>query len=75
VILSLSHTHTLSLIQEGRTPLHLACTHGRVEVVSEVLEAGAQIEALDNVSWILWSVILKRTLSLTPLCLSISEQP
>jgi hypothetical protein len=32
------------------SPLHVACTHGAVGVVSELLAAGAQIEPRDVVS-------------------------
>jgi ankyrin repeat protein len=37
-------------IQEGMTPFHIACARGAVRVVSELLAAGAQIEARDSVS-------------------------
>jgi ankyrin repeat protein len=36
--------------QKGETSLHLACARGAVGVVSELLAAGARIEALDLVS-------------------------
>jgi hypothetical protein len=36
--------------QDGETPLHIACADGAVGVVSELLAAGAQIEARDWVS-------------------------
>jgi ankyrin repeat protein len=38
----------LSCLQNGSTPLHLACGRGRVEVVSMLLAAGASLEAQDN---------------------------
>jgi ankyrin repeat protein len=40
----------ISFVQEGKTPLHVACDRGAVGVVSELLAAGAQIEARDVVS-------------------------
>jgi ankyrin repeat protein len=36
--------------QDGETPLHFACARGAVGVVAKLLAAGAQIEALDEVS-------------------------
>lgn len=33
---------------EGETPLHLAARWGRTELVEELLEAGADVDALDN---------------------------
>jgi ankyrin repeat protein len=40
----------LFLFQKGETPLHIACDHGAVGMISELLAAGAQIEARDSVS-------------------------
>jgi ankyrin repeat protein len=37
-------------VQHGKTPLHLACDYGAVGLVSELLAAGAHIEAQDQVS-------------------------
>jgi ankyrin repeat protein len=37
-------------LQDGMTPLHEACQGGHVEVVSVLLTAGANLEAIDNVS-------------------------
>jgi ankyrin repeat protein len=37
-------------VQDGRTPLHLACALGAVGLVSELLAAGAHIDAQDKVS-------------------------
>jgi hypothetical protein len=37
------------LLQSGRTPLHYACSRGRVEVVAVLLSAGARIEAQTTV--------------------------
>jgi ankyrin repeat protein len=37
-------------VQGGRTPLHLACIYGAVGLVSELLAAGAQVDAQDKVS-------------------------
>jgi hypothetical protein len=42
--------HLCSIQIGKKTPLHFACAHGAVGVVSELLAAGAQIEALDLVS-------------------------
>jgi ankyrin repeat protein len=36
-------------LQDGCTPLHYACYEGTVEVVSVLLAAGANIEALGQV--------------------------
>jgi ankyrin repeat protein len=36
-------------LQEGWTPLHHACYQSKVELVSVLLAAGANIEALDQV--------------------------
>lgn len=30
-------------LQDGRTPLFIACQHNRVEVVSKLLQAGADV--------------------------------
>jgi ankyrin repeat protein len=46
----LSSFHLCSFQIGKKTPLHLACAHGAVGVVSELLAAGAQIEARDKVS-------------------------
>jgi ankyrin repeat protein len=40
----------ISFVQDGWTPLHFACERGAVGLVSELLAAGAQIEALHEVS-------------------------
>jgi ankyrin repeat protein len=37
-------------VQDGKTPLHLACARGAVGLVSELLAAGVQIEARDKVN-------------------------
>jgi ankyrin repeat protein len=37
-------------VQDGRTPLHLACDSGAVGLVSELLAAGAQVNAQAKVS-------------------------
>jgi ankyrin repeat protein len=37
-------------VQDGETPLHLACVNGAVGLVSELLAAGAQVDAQDKVS-------------------------
>jgi hypothetical protein len=37
-------------VQDRKTPLHLACARGAVGLVSELLAAGAQINASDKVS-------------------------
>jgi ankyrin repeat protein len=36
--------------ENGRTPLSLACSEGRLEVVSLLLESGADISTSDHVS-------------------------
>ena len=36
-------------LQDGRTPLHYACHGGHGEVVSTLVKAGANIEAVDGV--------------------------
>jgi ankyrin repeat protein len=46
-------------VQDGRTPLHLACGHGAVRLVSELLAAGAQVDAEDQV----WTVDIRVDLS------------
>ena len=33
---------------QGRTPLHTACSHGRPTVAELLVEAGADVNALDN---------------------------
>jgi ankyrin repeat protein len=38
-------------LQYQETPLHCACWRGHVEVVSELLAAGAHIESRDSVGW------------------------
>lgn len=40
----------LSLIQYGRTPLHLAANNGSLEVVRHLCLAGANTDAVTNVS-------------------------
>jgi ankyrin repeat protein len=46
-------------LQNGLTPLHEACVKGHVEVVSELLKAGAMIEARERVSPLLsWLIEL-----------------
>jgi hypothetical protein len=47
------------LLQERRTPLHRACSGGHVEVVTELLAAGAQVDAQDRV----WTVEIRVDLS------------
>jgi ankyrin repeat protein len=37
-------------VQDGETPLHLACVNGAVGLVSELLAAGAQGDGQDLVS-------------------------
>jgi ankyrin repeat protein len=37
-------------VQDGKTPLHFACAQGAAGLVSELLAAGAHIEARDLVS-------------------------
>jgi hypothetical protein len=46
-------------VQDGETPLHLACARGAVGLVSELLAAGAQVDALDKV----WTVEIRVDLS------------
>jgi ankyrin repeat protein len=46
-------------VQDRRTPLHLACGHGAVGLVSELLAAGAQVDAQDEV----WTVEIRVDLS------------
>jgi ankyrin repeat protein len=40
----------LICVQDGETPLHLACARGAVGLVSELLAAGVQVDAQDMVS-------------------------
>jgi ankyrin repeat protein len=40
----------LICVQDGKTPLHLACDCGVVGLVSQLLVAGAQVDAQDKVS-------------------------
>jgi hypothetical protein len=40
----------LTCLQRGMTPLHLACQSGREKVATVLLEAGAPVEAQDEVS-------------------------
>jgi hypothetical protein len=47
------------LLQFGCTPLHLACEYGAVGLVSELLAAGAQVDAEDRV----WTVEIRVDLS------------
>jgi ankyrin repeat protein len=39
-------------VQDGWTPLHLACARGAVGLVSELLAAGAQVNVQDQVSYL-----------------------
>jgi ankyrin repeat protein len=39
----------LGLLQDGSTPLHMAAQSGRLEVVRELLRAGAALDAVDHV--------------------------
>jgi hypothetical protein len=41
----------LTCPQKGWTPLHLACYHGQVKIVDDLLARGAYIRARDEVSW------------------------
>jgi ankyrin repeat protein len=41
----------LSYLQRGRTALLVACDKGNVEIARVLLEAGANIEAQDKVSY------------------------
>lgn len=38
--------------QHGETCLHLACQHGHKDIVSFLLEKGANIETRDKVKWL-----------------------
>ena len=41
----------LCLPQNGSTPLHIAASHGKDDAVKVLLEKGANIDAVDNVSY------------------------
>jgi ankyrin repeat protein len=43
-------------VEDGFTPLYIACLFGKVAVISLLLKAGADIEAKDKVSHFLWLV-------------------
>jgi hypothetical protein len=46
-------------VKDVKTPLHLACDYGAVGLVSELLAAGAQVDAQDQV----WTVEIHVDLS------------
>ena len=51
-----SHTHTKN--QDGETALIVASSAGHVEVVQELIKAGAKLEAKDEISNVLYKNLL-----------------
>ena len=47
---ALSRLHASAVVQRGCTALHLAAEGGRLERVAAMLEAGADVNAVDKVS-------------------------
>ena len=39
----------IMLLQDGRTPLHICCIKGKVQIVRSLIEHGANATAKDNV--------------------------
>ena len=49
-----THTHTQTKNQDGQTALIVASSAGRVEVVQELIKAGANLEAKKRVSKVMF---------------------
>ena len=55
---TIKHTHTHTKNQDGQTALIIASSAGQVEVVQELIKAGANLEAKDEVSSVLYKNVL-----------------
>ena len=51
---TIKHTHTHTKNQDGRTVLIIASSAGHVEVVQELIKAGANLEAKKRVSIVMF---------------------
>ena len=54
VMMSWKPYNVYCILQSGWTPLHCATSSGHVDIAKMLMDKGADINAVDEVSWLVW---------------------